>query len=255
MSNSQADFQKELLLWQVASESNDINLSIRYLEQYPSGYFNQLAEARIDELLSKAGEKKIQIKSDPLNPFSKGFVEGVGEYSIGDSYTFLKEERFKDLYEYTDTITAIDSYQVIVNNGEKSYDLLGNELKSPHPRFLNPIQFYPAEYTLGNRWKSQFGWIDNNGSPSICRIAFSITKRELRTFDLGTFNAFFVEAVGSYTGNFFGVGFVEIQYWIDPEKCYRPLEYFFRNKRANGSLGELEHIKLKSYKEKRLRLN
>jgi hypothetical protein len=260
--SSQEDFKQELALWESAGKSSDPNLTIRYLEKYPSGYFNQVAEVRLDELLAKSGEKKIQIKGSIENPFSKGTVSGVGKYFIGDSYTFEKNARFKDPEQYTDVVTSLAEDQVIFNNGERVFDLLGNETKAPQARFLNPIQFYPAEYTIGNKWSTKFGWINGNGQPTICNINFAITQREKREVSFGTFNCFHIEAVGVIEAlmSIKGIGRIFIDYWIDPENCYRPLEYTFYSKGAseggygvlNNAVGEHETITLKSYKERRL---
>ena len=248
MSN-QEDFKQELALWDSASKSSNPGLTIKYLEKYPSGYFNQLAEARLDELLAKSGEKKVQIKGSAENPFSKGTVTGIGKYFVGDTYTFENTKRFEDPKRYTDVVTSLADDQVVFNNGERAFDFLGNETKAPHPRFLNPIQFYPAEYAVGNKWATQFGWVNGFGVNDLCHIEFVIKKRELRSFDLGTFNAFFIEARGIVVST---NGIIEISYWIDPEKCYRPLEYSFQSKSRGGRVGESETIVLKSYKEKRL---
>jgi len=248
MSN-QEDFKQELALWDSASKSSNPGLTIKYLEKYPSGYFNQLAEARLDELLAKSGEKKVQIKGSAENPFSKGTVTGIGKYFVGDTYTFENTKRFEDPKRYTDVVTSLADDQVVFNNGERAFDFLGNETKAPHPRFLNPIQFYPAEYAVGNKWATQFGWVNGFGVNDLCHIEFVIKKRELRSFDLGTFNTFFIEARGIVVST---NGIIEISYWIDPEKCYRPLEYSFQSKTRGGRVGESETIVLKSYKEKRL---
>lgn len=247
--SGQENFKQELALWESASKSSNPDLTIKYLEKYPSGYFNQLAEARLDELLAKAGEKKIQIKGSVENPFSKGTVTGIGKYFVGDEYTFENTKRFQDTKSYTDVVTALADDQVIFNNGERAFDLLGNETKAPHPRFLNPIQFYPAEYAVGNKWVTQFGWVNGFGEKDLCNIEFVIKKREPRNLELGFFNTFFVEARGIVVGT---NGVIEISYWIDPEKCYRPLEYSFQSKTRGGRVGESETIVLKSYKEKRL---
>ena len=95
-----------------------------YLEKYPSGYFNQLAEARLDELLAKDGEKKVQIKGSIENPFSKGTVTGIGKYFIGDTYTFESAKRFEEPKRYTDVVTSLAGDQVIFNGGERAFDLL-----------------------------------------------------------------------------------------------------------------------------------
>ncbi len=250
--SAQEDFKQELALWESASKNNNPALTIQYLEKYPSGYFNQLAEARLDELLAKAGEKKVQIKGGVENPFSKGTVSGIGKYFIGDTYTFEIAKRFEDPKRYTDIVTSLAGDQVIFNNGERAFDLLGNETKAPHPRFLNPIQFYPVEYAVGNKWTTQFGWVNGFGVNDLCNIEFVIKTRETRNLELGVFNAFFVEARGIVVST---NGVIEINYWIDPEKCYRPIEYFFQSKTRGGRVGESETIVLKSYKEKRLSLS
>jgi len=84
--SSQEAFKQELDLWESASKSNNPKLTINYLEKYPSGVYSELAEARLDVLLAKAGEKKIQVKDPAGNPFSNGTISGVMRFSMGATY-------------------------------------------------------------------------------------------------------------------------------------------------------------------------
>jgi len=262
MSNTQKEiaFNKELALWQRAVESNDSNLTIEYLTIYPSGFFNQLAQARLDLLLAKEGEKRIQIVGSPSNPYSKGSVSGLGNYSIGDTYTYEKTDMISGLIEkrFSETITEITKAHIIFNDGERITDYFGNDLKSPNERILSPTQFHPDEYYLGQKWATRYEVIAFHGlqggsggsqvpGKAIHEYEFRVLNREKINVLAGVFNAFRVDGVGhGETARH------NTKYWIDPEKCLRPIifEVFFR--RRNGLPYESSRLELVSFKQKNI---
>ena len=108
MSN-QEDFKQELALWESASKSSNPNLTIKYLEKYPSGVYSELAEARLDVLLAKVGENKIKAKDSADNPFSKGTISGVMRYSIGATYSFVRKDLLTEIQNnaYIEKVTKV----------------------------------------------------------------------------------------------------------------------------------------------------
>jgi len=220
---SQEAFKQELDLWESASKSNNPNLTINYLEKYPSGVYSELAEARLDVLLAKAGEKKIQVKDPAGNPFSNGMISGVMRYSMGATYSFVRKDLLTEIQNnaYIEKVTKVSENEVTFNNGWRVIDLMGNDLVSPNERFLTPAQFFPIHYSLGHKWITRYEWKRGDGADSRVEMEFKVITREKIETPAGKFNAFVVEGMGYVEG---GSKF-EIKYWLDPEICNRPIRF------------------------------
>jgi hypothetical protein len=219
--SGQEDFNQELALWDSASKSGNPSLTIKYLEKYPSGICSELAEARLDELMAKAGEKKIQVKGLAGNPFSKGTVSGVMKYSIGATYSFIRKDFFTQIQNnaFIEKVTKVSDNEITFNNGWRVIDSMGNDLVSPNERFLTPAQFFPIQYSLGHKWITRYEWKKGDGINSRVEMEFKVIDREKIETPAGKFNAFVVEGMGYVVG---GSKF-EIKYWLDPEICNRPI--------------------------------
>lgn len=243
-------FKEELALWEKAASESSLNLIEDYMRKYPNGSFSQLAQARLDQLLAKKGEKKIQVSSSPDNPFSKGSASVIGAYSINDSYSYEVKDLISGKVEtsYTDVVTEIDDQRISFNRGARIIDILGNELKSKNDRFLSPAQFYPDEYAVGNKWITRYGWILGTGVPSEIEINFVIAKRsELKT-NLGVFNAF--EVVG--TGYAIGGSKFDMKYFIDPDKCAQPLIFDTISTFRSGKRGIVRRVELVAFSQTKI---
>jgi hypothetical protein len=216
-------FKEELALWEKASVDPSPMLVEEYIRKYPNGDFSQLAQVRLDKLLAKGGEKKVQVISSVNNPFSKGSASVVDSYTLGDSYSF----EFKDLLtnviqkSFTDVVSEISDDKIIFNQGERIIDLLGNELKSRNIRFLTPAQFYPEIFEVGKKWTTRFKWLRDVGGHTDTVTDFIVKKRSEYQSKLGVFNAFEVEGWGSTAHG----GRLLIKYLIDPDKCAQPLVF------------------------------
>jgi uncharacterized caspase-like protein len=225
-------FSDELAFWTSAQQTATVPAVEAYLVRYPNGSFSQLAQVLLDSLLQRRGEKKVQAVSSSGNPFSKGSANAVGNYTLGDSYQFERRDLYTDVVEsvVTDIVSDIAEGQIVFNGGELILDLLGNELKSRSTRFLSPAQFFPAEYGVGHKWRTQYGWIRRDGVPSEMDMQFRIVGRERFTNSAGSFDAFVVNGMGYVSGG----GNSKINYLIDPDRCLRPLrmDVVGRNRRG-----------------------
>lgn len=221
MSSGEVSFNQELTLWESASKSGDLNLTVTYLEKYPSGIYSELAEAQLDQLLAKAGEKRVQIKGSVENPFSKGAVSGVMKYSIGGTYSFVRKDLFTGIQngDFIEKVTKVSNNEITFNNGWRVIDSMGNDLVSPNERFLTPAQYYPVQYSLGHKWITRYEWKKSDGIDSRVEMELKVIDREKIETPAGKFNAFVVEGAGYVVG---GSKF-EIKYWLDPEICNRPI--------------------------------
>ena len=229
------NFNEELAQWEAASNSRNPNLTIKYLEKYPSGNYSELAEARLDELLAKAGEKKIQVKSSVDNPYSKGTVSGVMNYSIGATYSYVKKDIFTQIQNdaYIEKVTKVSDNEITFNDGWRVIDSMGNDLVSPNERFLTPAQYFPIQYSQGHKWITRYEWKKSDGVDSRVEMEFKVIDREKIETPAGKFNAFVISGFGTVIG---GSRF-EIKYWLDPETCNRPIRFDMISRRKGGRLG------------------
>jgi hypothetical protein len=216
-------FNEELAVWNASKATQTVASMEDYLARYPDGNFSQLAQVQLDLLLKKQGEKKVQISNAASNPFTKGTVSAVGSYSLGDSFTFEEQDALTGVAEdtFTEKVTSITESQIIFNDGKVILDLVGNELKSRDHHFLTPAQLYPAQYAIGFKWSTKYIRKRGNGVASEMELNLAVVSREVFTNQAGTFNAFKVTASGSVADG----KNRRIEYWIDPDKCLRPLRF------------------------------
>jgi hypothetical protein len=220
---SSGTFEQELALWNTVKDAGTVAPFTDYLNRYPNGRFSQLAQVGLDRLLRQQGEKKVTVVSAESNPFSNGTVAALGRYAVGDAYTFELRDGISNVVQrsFRDVVTSVTDAQVIFNDGEVVLDLVGNEVKSRHMRIRSPAQLFPAEYAVGVKWSSEFAWLKTNGSPGVMVLDFKVVGREPFKTPAGAFHAFKVNALGRVKDG----AFWNMTYWIDPDKCPRPLQF------------------------------
>ena len=220
-----------------------------YLRRYPGGQFAELAQLRLDQILAKLGEKKIEVVSAPDNPYSKGSARANTAYRVGDTYTYRVFDLFNklELQTSTTTVTAISENEVIFNNGTLVTDLLGNLLRSRREIFSTTArQYYVAEYSVGKKWSTRYIGTGIEQNKLSYEYEFKVLTRERKTVPAGTFDAFKVEGAG-----FSSSGAVHRwDYWIAPDRVKRPIaiEQVSRNR---GTMQNREGTELVSYREER----
>ncbi len=229
---NQSDDKKiktELARWEMALASTTATATEDYLRLFPSGLYSQLALARLDALLAKAGEKKLNVQSSVANPYTKGSASGVSTYTIGDQFTYVDQDPYTHVVSktYTETVTRVSDTQIEFDGGNRIVDMLGNEVTSTGTRFLTPAQFYPNTYALGQSWNTTFGWLkDDLLRHTTMSLNFKIVGRERLVIAAGTFNAFKIEGFGYVVDG----PTAEVTYWIDPEKCSCPIVFEMRRR-------------------------
>ncbi len=244
-------FNDELEHWTSAQQSATVPAVEAYLVRYPNGSFSQLAQALLDALLQRSGEKKVEVVNSTNNPFSKGSANAVGTYTLGDRYQFERRDLYSGAVDavVTDVVSDIHDDQIIFNGGDLILDLLGNELKSRNARFLSPAQFYPAEYGVGYKWRTRYGWLRRDGVPSEMDAQFRVVGRERFSNSAGDFNAFVVSGVGYVSGG----GGNKIDYLIDPDKCLRPLRTDVVGRNGKGKVIVATRTELMMFSQQRSR--
>lgn len=218
-------FEEQLAIWGKIQHAQDPEPLMAFLLRYPSGWFSELAEFRLDQVLARQGEKKVQPQSSPDNPFSKGTAITDTRYMVGDSYTY----RVTDLYTkrvtetYTQTIAKITDSEVIYDNGVIT-DLLGNRKRTRDGRVFGPAQFQPPEFSVGKRWSTRFRITSplGGGGVGLVEAEIRVAAHETVTVPAGTFSAFRIESKGWARGSWGSTQSSRI-YWLAPDRVKRAI--------------------------------
>ncbi|MBI3371960.1 MAG: caspase family protein [Betaproteobacteria bacterium] len=217
-------FEEELALWEKIKLSMTPAPLEEFLRRFPSGQFSELAQLRLDEVLAKQGEKRIQIASAAGNPFTQGYVPADTNFKTGDSYGYvsLNRETRAEIRRYSTTVTGITEGEVLFNNGTFILDRLGNTVKMPDGKRFTPRQDSPIEYAIGKKWSTRFGIIGPSGRADETEFEFRIARRENITVPAGTFDCFVIEGEG-YTKLPGGRVELKLNRWVAPDKVRRPI--------------------------------
>lgn len=240
-------FEIELAVWEKAKNATTPEPIVDYLVRYPNGRFAQLGSVTLDRILAAQGEKKVEVVSSAANPNSKGSAVIDTNYKVGDSYSVLVRDTMTkvEMRRQTFTVTAITPEGVVINDGAIVLDALGNTVKGLGGRILTPVQYFPAEYSVGLRWESRHRQLRLDGRPDTIEMSFKVVGREKITLPAGTFNAFKVEGRGFFVQ---AGAAMNIDYWIDPQVCRRPVINEIRSFRGSF-VAVAERWELQSFKQ------
>jgi uncharacterized caspase-like protein len=211
-------FEEQLAIWERIKAATEPGPLEDYLRRYPSGLFSEVAQWRLDQVLARTGERKIQIVSSEQNPFSKGTAIIDTRVKVGDRFRYreLELDTRKELRQYTLTVTRVTDTTVIFGKGTYTTDLLGNWITFPNGKQWTDAQFFVPDYSLGKRWASRHRYHDANAGTAFSTVyEFKVVARESVTVPAGTFDAFRVEGRGLARGE---SGAVELlmRYWVAP---------------------------------------
>lgn len=165
---AERQFEEELAIWERIKAATERAPLEEYLLRYPSGRFSELAQLRLDVVLARQGEKRIEVVSDANNPFSRGSARANTRYQIGDSYTYRSLDGYTKAVQatYTNTIVEITDKEVIYDRGLVT-NLLGNRLRAPDGRRFTAGQDAPLEFAVGKRWTTRFYVMPPNGGRGV----------------------------------------------------------------------------------------
>jgi len=211
-------YAEESAIWENIKASQVTGPLEDYLRRFPSGYFSELAQARLDQVLAREGEKKITIVSDARNPYSKGVGIADTNFKIGDSYEYQASDLLTKVVisRTTETVLQITDTEIIYSNGVIR-DRLGNTVHGRDGLRYTANQSYPAEYLMGKKWSFRGSFRDAQGRGGDYSKECRVTARERITVPAGTFDAFRVDGNGVFTyGGFSGSS--QSTYWIDPNQ-------------------------------------
>ena len=245
-------FKQELEVWERIQHAVQAEPLEDYLRRYPSGRFVELAQLRLDQVLLKQGESKVEIVPAPQNPYSKGTSRTDTAFKVGDRYTYRRVDVLSKLEvnrPYTNRVTDITENEVIYNNGNKVTDLLGNNRK-----FARSIwtvnQTVPAEFVIGKRWNTRFQIIEAGGRDSTVDLELRVADREQVSVPAGTFNAFRVEARGWRTGSGINNAW-DLKTWFAPDQLRSPVAFeWFNRKMPAGTLVTTQRDELVEFRQR-----
>ena len=217
-------FDEELAIWEKIQNSANSAPFENYLRRYPSGRFAELAQLRLDEVLARQGEKRIQVASYTGNPFTQGFVRADTDFKLGDAYSFreLDLETKTEKRSFEDKVTEIREGEVIFQTG-LILDRLGNTIRLPDGRRFTPRQDQPLEYAIGKRWTTRFSVTQQSGLRSDIEFEFRIARREKISVPAGTFECFVIDGEGTGTSERGAKVESRLTRWMAPDKVRRPI--------------------------------
>ncbi len=244
---ARARFEEERALYERIQDASEPAPLIDYLKHYPSGRFSELVQLRLDQVLARAGERRIEIVQAADNPYTKGSSRMDTGHQVGDRYTY----RILDLYTGVEgdtrrlKVTKVTDRKVIYNGGKRVSDLLGNVRRVRRNR-ISGNQNIPAEFALGKKWTTRWVTERPNGREE-SDFRLRVTARETITVPAGSFDCFKVEVEGLAYGPK-GAIQIEARYWMAPDKVRQMIAHeALRKKSKSGKVIKSERRELVAY--------
>jgi hypothetical protein len=242
-------FEEQLAIWEQIKSSTTPGQLEDFLRRYPSGLFSEVAQLRLDQVLARAGERRIKVLSDDQNPFSKGTMRIDTRVKVGDRYSYREVEMAtgQELLKYTLVVSDISDTQVIYGNGTFVTDLIGNWIKL-FGRVITGAQYFVPDYSMGKRWTSRHRVVNANGDQYDTVYDFKVVARESKTVPAGTFDAFRIDGSGWTRGPLGSIS-LQSRYWVTPD-VRRSIEAHFWQSHSRGSGLANKRVELISFAQK-----
>ena len=220
-------FTEELVVWESIQGAATATPLETYLRRFPSGRFSELAQLRLDQLLTLEGEKPVRIAPATGNPFTAGTARADTAFRLGDTYAYRVFDRSTGavMVRRVQTVTQIGEGEIVFNNGQAATDLLGNPKRTPDGRKFTDAQFQPLEYAVGKQWTTRFRLVNQNGVEIDSEFSFRIVGRERIAVPAGSFDCYRVEGRGisrPLHGSFSAT--LLNNYWMAPLQCRRAIK-------------------------------
>jgi uncharacterized caspase-like protein len=183
------------------------------------------------------------------NPFSRGSAKVDANYHLGDRYSYRVIDTLTQLetQQHTNRVTGVTDSEVIYNDGRIVRDLLGNAIKPGNGNQVTGQQYFVSEYSIGKKWTTRYRFVKSTSEErNDVEIDFKVVAREMITVPAGTFDAFKVEGRGYNMGH---GSYLEVTYWIAPDKVRRPIVIMeiWRNK--HGKFTKTDRSELVAYRQ------
>jgi hypothetical protein len=243
--------EEEAAYWNRIKATRRAEDWFEYLRKFPNGRFSEIAQTRLNRLLTTQENRQSSSAAKPAeggaggesadlaegeafvpaetlaaishNPYSAGRFPLGRKFTVGDFYKLRSSDLLTGVVENTfnNHVTRVDedNDRVELNNGKLVFDLMGNTIKNRDHTADVPQQLFPAELQIGKRWTSLNNLIMNSG-PSTgetkrVEMKVSIQAREKIRVPAGEFNAFRIEASGWSVGER-NMTKIEVTLWVAP---------------------------------------
>src|SRR5208282_3863292 len=159
-----AQLELELRAWDQVKDSERPDLYVSYLQKFPSGFFSEAAQFRLDHIqaprvipqpapIRVIAEKDGGAASVRVEPLASG----VNRYHLGDVFEWQTTDNWTHrTRKFNETITYADDQKVVSNGGTVVRDQMGNMMKNPFGEMTPFISFEPADMAIGKRWRTAF---------------------------------------------------------------------------------------------------
>ncbi len=243
----QREFAQELAQWEQVQHAAEPGPLEAFLRRYPNGRFSDLAQLRLDQVLARQGEKKIEIAAQAGNPYTKGSAVANTRFQVGDSYAYRVLDLLTRVEQsrFDSTITRITDEEVIFSNGSVT-DLLGNIRRHQDGRVFTPNQSNPLEFAVGRRWSTRFV-VTTPAGPATTDMDFHIVRREPVSVAAGSFDAFRVDGLG-WASTPFGQVQIRNRVWFAPEQV-RLAVVRETDRRIQGRILESSRVELQAFRQ------
>ncbi|MBC9964302.1 caspase family protein [Ralstonia insidiosa] len=237
-------FKRDETDWGAAQKVGTAQAVLGYLRAHPNGHFCEIAQATLDRLLEKQGEKKVHIQTSAENPFSKGSA-GAGRIRLGDRYRYRHIDPLTGAERASvQVVTGMTDSVVEFNDGQFTTDLLGNGIKDPEGGINGVNQIFSNDYAIGKEWKTRFDFTFPDGRTDVVEFNCKVVARETITVPAGTFDTFKVEATG---WRLYNPSRRTRTYWIAPDQVPRFIALERVNYNPRGHIRESSRRELLSF--------
>ncbi len=243
--------EEDVAHWSRIKASRRLEDWIEYLRKFPNGRFSEIAQARLNRLLTTQkirqspdapkpkedaasgepadlAEGEAFVPAETLaavsyNPYSAGRFPLGRKYTVGDSYKLRNSDLLTGVVENTfrNRVTRVDedNDRVELNHGKLVFDLMGNTIENRDNTGDVPQQLFPAELQVGKRWTSLNNVVLKKGrfagQTKRVEMEVRIQAREKIRVPAGEFNAFRIEASGWSVGESNATK-IEVKLWVVP---------------------------------------
>lgn len=228
----QSDNQKleaELNAWEKIKDSTTPGDYVGYLQTYPSGFFAETAQFRLDHLQApKVQVQQTRLITEPNGvekiseaPPVEHLPSGVNRYHLHDTFEYQNTDHFTgEVHIRKSVVTYADDSRVEFNNGSGVQDQMGNVIRN---RFGVKIPFAtaaPADLEVGKKWRSAFRSVGPNGELGDVYYDYRVVALESVTVPAGQFMAYRVDGFG-YAQMATGASIPHrVSHWVDPKTFF-----------------------------------
>lgn len=211
-----AAFQVEKADWETVRQTQDAAALYDYLQRYPSGWFAENAQFRLDRL------QPPQVLSQPGPQLSTLAAPGANRWAVGDTLDWVAVDPTTGaaLPPVQERVTALAGDRVIINGGEIVRDQQGALHLSPLGRADPALMQAPADIALGKHWRSAFELQPPQGGRWQGFYEARVTALEDIDLPAGRWRAFRVELRGEVQRPE-GPLTLDETLWLDPVTLHR----------------------------------